>query len=173
MGRIQIPENAPCSSNSSLVKNLITGLLLSASLPVVAAGYQVTTIASGLDKPGQSPSFPTALDFWSRKNPDSCCTFLTLVKARRLPVCHRCTSRARAACWRWCDPGFAMNKLLYLSYAGGDADANRTTVVRAQLDDGQLVQMETILEVEPDKKKAAHYGGKLAFSRRHPVGQRR
>ena len=50
-------------SNSSLVKNLITGLLLSASLPVVAAGYQVTTIASGLDKPWSIAQLPDGAGF--------------------------------------------------------------------------------------------------------------
>jgi glucose/arabinose dehydrogenase len=61
------------------------------------------------------------------------------------------------------DPDFDHNQTLYLSYAQGDANENRTTVIKAQLRDGALQNSETLLEVNPPKVKAAHYGGKLAF----------
>ena len=61
------------------------------------------------------------------------------------------------------DTDFANNKLIYLSFAGGDKSANRTTVVKATLSGDALSNVETILEVAPDKEGPAHYGGKLAF----------
>ena len=61
------------------------------------------------------------------------------------------------------DPDFVNNKLIYLSYAGGDKSANRTSVVKATLSGDTLRDLETILEVAPDKAGPAHYGGKLAF----------
>ena len=61
------------------------------------------------------------------------------------------------------DPAFTDNQTIYLSYAGGDEDSNRTTVASARLVDQQLEDVSVILEVNPSKAKAAHYGGKLAF----------
>ena len=61
------------------------------------------------------------------------------------------------------DTDFVNNRLIYLSFAGGDKSANRTTVVKATLSGDTLSDVETILEVTPDKEGPAHYGGKLAF----------
>ena len=61
------------------------------------------------------------------------------------------------------DPDFSQNRTVYLSFAGGNKSANRTTVTRAVLDGDALKNPETILEVTPDKEGAAHYGGKMAF----------
>ena len=61
------------------------------------------------------------------------------------------------------DMDFANNRVIYLSFAGGDQSANRTTVVKAKLDGDTLSEIQTILEVGPDKEGPAHYGGKLAF----------
>ncbi|MEC8529058.1 MAG: PQQ-dependent sugar dehydrogenase, partial [Pseudomonadota bacterium] len=61
------------------------------------------------------------------------------------------------------DTDFASNRMIYLSFAGGDKSANRTTVVKAKLDGDKLREIQTILEVGPDKEGPAHYGGKLAF----------
>lgn len=61
------------------------------------------------------------------------------------------------------DPNFVANQQIYLSFAAGDIRSNRTTVIRATLDSDALRDVTTLLEVSPDKAKAAHYGGKLAF----------
>lgn len=60
-------------------------------------------------------------------------------------------------------PDFIDSGLLYISYAGGDADANRTTVVKARLQNNALTDITTMLAVSPDKDTAAHFGGKLAW----------
>ncbi len=61
------------------------------------------------------------------------------------------------------DINFAETGALYIAYAGGGADANRTTVVKANLNDNTLTQITTLLAVNPDKDTAVHYGGKLAW----------
>ena len=61
------------------------------------------------------------------------------------------------------DPLFSQNQTLYLSLAGGDGDANRTSIVRGVLEGTELTQISTLLEVSPDKQGPAHYGGKMAF----------
>lgn len=60
-------------------------------------------------------------------------------------------------------PDFESNQLVYLSYASGDVDGNRTTVMRARLTEDSLTNGEVILTVNPAKSAAAHYGGRLAF----------
>ena len=61
------------------------------------------------------------------------------------------------------DPLFSQNHTLYLSFAGGSKEANRTSVIRGILEGSQLTQVMTLLEVSPDKQGPAHYGGKMAF----------
>ncbi len=61
------------------------------------------------------------------------------------------------------DPLFSQNQTLYLSLASGDGDANRTSIVRGVLEGTELTQVSTLLEVSPDKQGPAHYGGKMAF----------
>ncbi|MGA0336159.1 MAG: PQQ-dependent sugar dehydrogenase [Luminiphilus sp.] len=61
------------------------------------------------------------------------------------------------------DPLFSQNHTLYLSFAGGNKEANRTSVIRGILEGSQLTQVMTLLEVSPDKQGPAHYGGKMAF----------
>ena len=60
-------------------------------------------------------------------------------------------------------PGFATNRLLYLSYAHGTADANALRVARARFDGASLHDLEVIFEVEPAKDTPVHYGGRLLF----------
>ncbi len=61
------------------------------------------------------------------------------------------------------DTDFADNRTIYLSFAGGDKSGNRVTVVKARLDGDRLSDIQTILEVSPDKEGPAHYGGKLTL----------
>ncbi len=61
------------------------------------------------------------------------------------------------------DPGFAVNRRLYLSYAEGGPAANRTAVLRGELGDDGLGRTEVIFRLQPDKDTPVHYGGRLAF----------
>ena len=128
-----------------------------------AQDYQVSTLATGLDKPWSITSIGEG-------------TFLVTEKSGRLvrldadgnvttiegtpPVYF---ANQGGLLEVLADTDFANNKLIYLSFAGGDKSANRTTVVKATLSGDTLSDVETILEVAPDKEGPAHYGGKLAF----------
>lgn len=59
------------------------------------------------------------------------------------------------------DADFANNSVVYLSYAEGTPDANRTAVARATLDGDTLRDVEVIFRVSPDKDTPVHYGGRL------------
>lgn len=63
-------------------------------------------------------------------------------------------------------PDFAENRLVYLSYAQGNEDSNRTAIIRAQLseDRSALEGVEEIFASHvPEKRGGAHFGSRLAF----------
>ena len=129
----------------------------------LAQDYQVKTLATGLDEP------------WSIA-PIGDGTYLLTEKSGRLirlgPKGSITTIKGTPPVYFssqggllevLADTDFANNGMIYLSFAGGDKSANRTTVVKAKLDGDTLSEIQTILEVGPDKEGPAHYGGKLAF----------
>jgi glucose/arabinose dehydrogenase len=61
------------------------------------------------------------------------------------------------------DPDFARNRTLFLSFAHGSRRANHVRIVRARLDDGQLVDVKPIFTAQPAKSGDAHYGARMAF----------
>jgi aldose sugar dehydrogenase len=60
-------------------------------------------------------------------------------------------------------PQFEANRLVYLSYAHGDARANGTRIARARLGAEGLEALEVIFTAEPAKDTPQHYGGSMAF----------
>ena len=60
-------------------------------------------------------------------------------------------------------PDFAANRLLYLSYAHGDARGNATRIARARLDGMALAELTPIFTVQPSKRPPMHYGGRMMF----------
>lgn len=154
----------PMTLRASHIVSIALGTLLLAATGVLfAQNYQVTTLATGLDKP------------WSIAAIDNG-TFLITEKSGRLvrldadgtitaisdtPEVYFANQGGLLEVLP--DPAFKSNRTIYLSFAGGDKSANRTTVVKATLDGDALTDSETILEVAPDKEGPAHYGGKLAF----------
>lgn len=60
-------------------------------------------------------------------------------------------------------PDFATTGKLYLSYSGGDDDANATHLMKAVLKDGALTEPSVIFVAKPWKQTAVHYGGKIGF----------
>ena len=154
----------PTPLRASLIVPIVLGTLLFA---VTAAGsaqnYQVTSLATGLDKP------------WSIAAINNGAFLITEKTGRlvRLDADGTITAISNTPEVYFANQGgllevlpdlaFATNRSIYLSFAGGDKSANRTTVVKATLDGDVLTDHETILEVTPDKEGPAHYGGKLAF----------
>lgn len=61
------------------------------------------------------------------------------------------------------DPDFAHNRVLYLSFAEGDAKANRTAIWRARYDGGRLQDGRVIFRASPEKAGPGHPGGRLLF----------
>lgn len=60
-------------------------------------------------------------------------------------------------------PDFARNRTIYLSYAHGTAEANRTRLARAVLDGHALRDVQVIFEVNREKPANAHFGSRILF----------
>jgi glucose/arabinose dehydrogenase len=60
-------------------------------------------------------------------------------------------------------PDFARNRVVFLSYAHGTAEANRTRLARAVLDGHALRDLRVIFEVNREKPANAHFGSRILF----------
>lgn len=61
------------------------------------------------------------------------------------------------------DPGFASNRLIYLSYAGADGRDSGTEVLRARLVEGSLQETQVIFKALPKRQGGRHFGSRLLF----------
>jgi glucose/arabinose dehydrogenase len=60
-------------------------------------------------------------------------------------------------------PNFAQNRFIYLTYAHGSEDANRTRVARATFDGKTLSGMQVIFEVSQPKPGGQHFGSRITW----------
>lgn len=62
-------------------------------------------------------------------------------------------------------PGFATNRLVYLSFAKPSADGSEGTlaIVRARLENDRLADVEEIFEAQPWSASPGHYGARMVF----------
>ncbi len=58
---------------------------------------------------------------------------------------------------------FAQSGRLFLSYSCGNLNANSTCLASAQLVDGELTAIRPLFHAKPDRRGAAHYGGRIAL----------
>ena len=155
-----MPMPLRASHTASIV---LATLLFTMTGAVSAQNYQVTSLATGLDKPWSIAAINNGAFLVTEKSgrlvrleADG-----TITEVSNTPEVYFANQGGLLEVLP--DPAFATNRTIYLSFAGGDKSANRTTVVKAILDGDALTDRETILEVSPDKEGPAHYGGKLAF----------
>ncbi|HZG39054.1 MAG TPA: PQQ-dependent sugar dehydrogenase [Nodosilinea sp.] len=60
-------------------------------------------------------------------------------------------------------PDFETNSLVYLAYADGTPQANRTQVARARLEGNSLANLEVIFTANQDKPDGQHFGSRLLW----------
>ncbi len=60
-------------------------------------------------------------------------------------------------------PRFALNRFVYLTYAHGEADANRTRLARGVFDEDRLSDVRVLFSVKESKTEAQHFGSRLAW----------
>ena len=61
------------------------------------------------------------------------------------------------------DPDFTSNRVIFLSFAEGDEQANRTAIWRARYEGDRLVEGRVIFRAAPDKAGPGHPGGRMVF----------
>ena len=61
------------------------------------------------------------------------------------------------------DPDFSDNQRVYISYAHGDAKANRLRVARGVLSDGELKELAVICETSQAKRGNQHFGSRFLW----------
>ena len=62
------------------------------------------------------------------------------------------------------DPGFANNRIIYLSYAEPEGSKAGTAVAKAELKDGALHNVQVIFRQLPKTPGGVHFGSRLAFA---------
>ena len=128
-----------------------------------AADYTIDTVIDGLDSPWAVAFLPNG-DLLVTEKPGRLLRVSADGTATRIDGVPEVYFKSQGGLMEVVlDPDYSSNGWLYLSYAEGGPGANHTAVARAKLNDDQLIDIETILQVSPDKDTAAHYGGKLAF----------
>jgi aldose sugar dehydrogenase len=60
-------------------------------------------------------------------------------------------------------PRFEENRMIYITYASGNEDVNRTTVGRGVLDGNLLTEFEEIFRALPDKDGNQHFGSRMVW----------
>ena len=60
-------------------------------------------------------------------------------------------------------PEFSDNRMIYITYASGTEDANRTTVGRGELHGSELRNFEDIFRVSDDKSGDQHFGSRIQW----------
>ena len=60
-------------------------------------------------------------------------------------------------------PDFTRNRLVFLTHATGEAQANRTRLVRARLEGTRLSEVTTLFETNRSKAGGAHFGSRIVF----------
>jgi aldose sugar dehydrogenase len=61
------------------------------------------------------------------------------------------------------DPDFMRNQMIYLAFAEGNEQANRTAIWKARLERDRLVEGRVIFRVNESKAQPSHPGGRLLF----------
>lgn len=126
-----------------------------------APGYRIETVADGLDHPWSLAFLPDGrLLVTERPGRLRMVEDGTLsAPVTGVPAVHAVSQGGLFEVLPASD--FADSGLLYLSYAAGGPDANATTVLRARLADGALVDGTVVFAATPTKDTPVHYGGRM------------
>jgi glucose/arabinose dehydrogenase len=62
-------------------------------------------------------------------------------------------------------PNFQQNQYVYLTYAAGTEQQNRTTLARGRLDGMRLRDVEVLFEAHPPKRQVQHFGSRIIWAK--------
>lgn len=128
-----------------------------------AIDYRIETVAEGLDHPWSIAFLPDGAQLVTERPGRLRVIDTAGLRAAPVEGVPAVYTGGQAGLFEvLADRHFASNRTLYLSYADGDDDANRLRVVRAKFDGSVLRDVQPIFTAMPDKRGAAHFGGRLA-----------
>ena len=148
-------------SHASL-KALLTVALCGANSLALAA-FQMETIAEGLDTPWSLAELPDG-GFLVTERPGSIKHVAPSGEMTAVTGVPEVFAKRQGGLFDVVlHPNFSANNTIFLAYAAGSEDSNRTTVARAVLEGGTLTDVTVIFEVTPTKRGGGHFGGRMAF----------
>ena len=143
-------------------KTLLVSALCSAT-SLSQAALQMETIAEGLDTPWSVAELPDG-GFLVTERPGSIKHVTPSGEMRAVTGVPEVFAKRQGGLFDVVlHPDFETNNILFLAYAAGSEESNRTTVARATLDGNALTDLKIIFEVTPNKKGGGHFGGRMAF----------
>jgi glucose/arabinose dehydrogenase len=144
---------------------VLTLALLSLTLVAgPASGYQLTTVAEGLDNPFCITFLPGGDLLVTEKPGQLRRVSATGTVGQPIAGVPEVYYAGQGGLFDvLLDPNFETNRLIYLSYAHGNRSANATRIARAKLGEGALEDLEVIFTVTPTKNLPQHFGGKMIF----------
>ena len=144
------------------LKALLTVALCSANSLALAA-FQMETIAEGLDTPWSLAELPDG-GFLVTERPGSIKHVAPSGEMTAVTGVPEVFAKRQGGLFDVVlHPNFSANNTIFLAYAAGSEDSNRTTVARAVLEGGTLTDVTVIFEVTPTKRGGGHFGGRMAF----------
>lgn len=156
------------SSQSSKDKRVISAiraslLMLVLSLPAQAQ-YRIETVAEGLDHPWSLAFLPDGRLLVTERAG----RLRIIADGELLPEPVAGVPEAYVASQGGLfevlpAPDFASSRLIYLSLAHGDAEANATRLVRGRLENHRLVDLAVLFTASPIKDTPVHYGGRMVW----------
>lgn len=150
-----------------LLRSLKTSAyILSAALfcQAAQADIEIQTIAEGFDTPWSIAELPNGEGFLVTERPGGLHRVSSSGKTQSISGVPAVFAKRQGGLFDVVlHPDFETNNILFLAYAAGSEESNRTTVARATLDGNALTDLKIIFEVTPNKKGGGHFGGRMAF----------
>lgn len=146
----------------AVMKRLAVIVFALASAASQAAEYRIETVAEDLDHPWSLAFLPDGTRLVTER--PGRLRAIDASRLREAPIdgVPAVYTGAQAGLFDvLADRDFENNRTLYLSFADGNDDANHLRVVRARFDGTALHDLQPIFIAQPDKRGAAHFGGRL------------
>ena len=140
--------------------------ILSAALfcQAAQADIEIQTIAEGFDTPWSIAELPNSEGFLVTERPGGLHRVSSSGETESISGVPAVFAQRQGGLFDVVlHPEFEANNTLFLAYAAGSEESNRTTVARATLDANALTDLKVIFEVTPNKKGGGHFGGRMAF----------
>ena len=128
------------------------------------SGYQIITVAQGLDHPWGITWLPDGTALITERSGQLRQLQNGQLSDRPVPGLPQIFARGQGGLLDIAaHPEFATNRRVYFTYSTGNNNANRTEVAYAVFDGEQLSNWQVIFAVDRDKSRTQHFGSRLTW----------